>query len=152
MKKKLYLRPATIDDTELLFKWVNEPMVRQNSFSTAAITIEEHRAWYRNALAGDNVKIFVLMKDEKPIGQIRLTYRDQVWEIDYSVDANYRGNGYGNKLLELVEQELYDETELVGEVKSGNVASQKVFERQGYRRTARSEDDYYTYVKKVGAK
>ena len=152
MEERLFLRPATLDDVYLLFEWVNEPAVRQNSFNTDLIKFEEHESWYKNALSNDTVKIFILMKDGQPIGQIRLTAKGQAWDIDYSVDVSYRGNGYGNRLFELVEQELQKGTELIGEVKSSNVASQKVFERQGYQRTANDGGDYYTYIKKVGAK
>ncbi|KHM52665.1 hypothetical protein NZ47_03435 [Anaerovibrio lipolyticus] len=152
MEEQLFLRPATLDDINVLFEWVNEPAVRQNSFNTAIINFEEHESWYKNALSKDTTQIFILMKDGQPIGQIRLTAKGQAWDIDYSVDVNYRGNGYGGRLFELVEQELQKGTELVGEVKSSNVASQKVFERQGYQRMANSGEDYYTYIKKVGAK
>ena len=152
MEEQLFLRPATIDDVNLLFEWVNEPAVRQNSFNTSLIKFEEHESWYKNALSKDNVKIFILMKSGQPIGQIRLTAKEQAWDIDYSIDVSYRGNGYGNRLFELVEQELRKGTELVGEVKCSNIASRKVFERHGYKRTTNLESDYYTYSKKVGAK
>lgn len=39
-----------MDDCDLLFEWANYPMVRQNFFSTKAITYDEHVNWFRNIM------------------------------------------------------------------------------------------------------
>jgi len=41
-----YLRKAERRDADLLFQWVNEDLVRQNSFSTKEILYSEHIRWY----------------------------------------------------------------------------------------------------------
>ena len=103
---KLYLRSATMADVQLLFDWANDPAVRENSFSSAQIRYEEHEKWFATILASDAARLFILMKQEMPIGQIRLELREGAWRISYSVAALYRGRGYGRILLEMMENEL----------------------------------------------
>ena len=49
-----YLREAIIEDIDILCKWANDPLVRQNSFSTEKIRYEDHVKWFNRVLKGDN--------------------------------------------------------------------------------------------------
>jgi hypothetical protein len=48
---KLIFRRAKKEDCELIYKWANDPEVRKNSFSGAAITVENHQKWFESKLA-----------------------------------------------------------------------------------------------------
>ena len=148
MSENIYLRPATLDDAKLFFDWVNEPAVRKNSFNTNDIAWEEHLLWFQGALVNRDVRIFVMMNEDVPIGQIRLTLGDGFWEIDYSIDVRCRGRGYGSKILSLVEAELERDMKLRAEVKYSNLPSQKAFEKQGYNRQD-SGEGFYLYEKDI---
>ena len=42
----IFLREALQLDVELLYKWANDPIVRQNSFQTEEIPHDTHREWF----------------------------------------------------------------------------------------------------------
>lgn len=75
---KEYLREATKDDVDLLFKWTNDPAVRKNSFSSEKITYEEHTSWYRSLLENKNCKQYIYMCGDCPIGQIRIVQKEKM--------------------------------------------------------------------------
>lgn len=146
----LYIRNATKADMDLLYKWANDPIVRKNSFSTELIPYENHVLWFNRIMADPFVLQFVLMEDNTPVGQIRLNIEGKEAEIGYSIASEFRGKGYGHKILQLVANEVitnHPEIEkLVAKVKPDNIASNKLFKSEGfemeytcYTQTLRSE-------------
>lgn len=153
MEEKLYLRPATRDDLKLLFDWVNEPAVRQNSFNTRAISITEHSDWLESVLDDRDTKLFILQEDATPIGQVRLVRDTNVWQISYSIALPYRAQGYGKIILQLAENELihggHVGEKLYAEVKADNIASQCIFKKLGYSEVASQHNNAHGYTKDV---
>ena len=153
MEGNVYLRRADREDVELFFRWVNEPAVRENSFNTELIPWESHRKWFEKVLADDGVRIYVLMQDNLPVGQVRLVFEDSKWQISYSIMSAYRGQGYGKIILQLAENELIKDghagDNLFAEVKADNIASQRIFIRLGYREIACKRSDAHAYDKVV---
>lgn len=132
-----YLRSAAAADVDLLFQWANEPEVRSHSFSTAAITYEEHCQWFQRLLQDASRRQYIYMAGDIPVGQIRVQMQGERAEIGYSIDKAWRGRGYGKKMLLLLEQKLLSEQPeiriLTAKVKAGNVPSEHVFLKAGYR-------------------
>jgi len=129
----LKARPASVDDEELLLKWVNDPLVRQNSFNSEVIAPEEHRAWlYKRLRDPDNCSIYIVETAEGlPIGQVRFELTDDGWEIGFALDAVARGRGLGKNLLQAamkVFRQSISGALVFGKVKKDNLPSQKVFE------------------------
>lgn len=152
-KKCVYLRRADSDDVELFFKWANEPAVRANSFNMEPILWENHKTWFGKVLADGGTCMYVLMEDNLPVGQVRLALKDSKWQVSYSIDVSYRGRGYGKIILHLAENELardghVGET-LFAEVKTDNIASQRIFVKQGYREVVSEHSNAYAYVKVI---
>ena len=143
--EKLFLRRAEPEDMMPLYRWINEPSVRANSFRSEIISLEEHQRWFQKALDDPNVSIFIMMLDAQPIGQVRLTLDDNIQLIDYSIDVEHRKHGFGTLILSMVEQHCDQTLPLVGKVRLTNVASQKVFEKLGYERT--EAPDHFIYTK-----
>lgn len=147
---ELNLRSVQPEDMDLLYRWANDPVTRENAFHTEQIPYERHRQWFESALADETVVMYICMNQEKPVGQIRFNISDEQALISYSVDRDNRGCGVGTKLLMLAEIQLRDEFPRVrilkGEVKYGNIASMKAFERNGY---GRKEQEAYVEFKKV---
>ena len=145
--KKLILREAKEDDVELLFKWANDPVVRKNSFNESLIAYEDHVSWFDEILEDSTVCQFILIDGNIPIGQIRLNINNNEAEISYSIGAEFRGKGYGHKILQLmteVVQENYPEIKtLRAKVKQGNAASSKLFMSEGY------DLDYICYTREI---
>jgi len=134
---KVYLRDVIEQDKDLLFQWANDEMVRKNSFSTKAISYEEHCKWFDKMLQNENCIQWILQADEEPVGQIRLKLEGESAEIGYSICAEHRGEGLGKLLLRLANQRVQTDfpniKKLIAKVKPENIASQRAFEHCGYR-------------------
>ncbi len=135
--ENLVLRKADRADVDLLFKWANDPTVRNNSFRTNKITYEEHVNWFNNILRDSNTIQCILMKGDAPIGQIRLGIIGDRAEIGYSIAKEYRGNGYGHSIIQLVAEYVSinhpEINSLVAKVKPDNSASNRLFQSEGYK-------------------
>lgn len=139
---KLYLRKATENDVDILFKWANDEVVRKNSFCTEKIKYEDHLAWFDKLSKDSNRMQFILEQNDGDrinlIGQIRISLEENGTqaEIGYSVDSSYRGMGYGKQMLRMVAAELQRDypnlKRLIAKVKPNNVASYKAFIDTGF--------------------
>lgn len=136
-----YLRRATKEDRDLLFKWANDSLVRENSFSTAKISYEEHVNWYSDILNRDDCVQYICMDGDSPIGQVRIILKGNTAEIGYSICTEKRSHGYGRELLVLISEKVWEEfpdvEKIYGEVKPENFASQKAFSNAGYKESYR---------------
>lgn len=134
----LYLRRATMDDMDLLFKWANNPDVRKNAFNTEPIPYENHVAWFNKMMLNNSVIQYILCENDKELGQIRLNIENKAGVISYSVDESFRGKGFGTKMLAMIEEIIVlkkiQVSTLIGQVKYENKASAKAFVKNGYKR------------------
>lgn len=132
----VFLRNAEKDDMDLLFTWANDPIVRANSFNTDPIPYKSHVIWFRKMMEDATVHQFILMDEAIPVGQIRLNVEGDEAEIGYSVGSEFRGKGYGQKILQLIVDKITADypniKTLVAKVKPENIASNKLFESEGY--------------------
>lgn len=145
-KDKLSLREADIKDTELLFNWANEINVRTNSINQEAIIWENHLKWFTKKLNDSETKILILISEDKLLGQIRIDLVDSYWNIDYSIDNQFRGKGLGKEIVKLVLNK-YEDYKFKAIVKKQNKASIKVFANLGFKKEQIESDvfDYFKY-------
>lgn len=147
----LMLRNIREDDCDLLFKWVNDSEVREMAFNTNAVLYEDHKKWFYNKLNSKLTHIFIACVDGKPIGQIRIDLENDEGIICYSIDSNFRGQGYGSKVLKEIIKIVTDSdinvSKLIGKVKHNNIKSCKAFENAGYKRIERK--DYIEYYMEI---
>lgn len=118
-------RRASLTDTELLFKWANDPETRKNSFHSEPISHEEHVRWFQKKLDSPATLILIASLGETPnssaegtssmvtdlatfthphatpidVGLLRLKKEDNRLMISYSVAPDLRGRGLGYLLL-----------------------------------------------------
>lgn len=148
---KLRLRDIETTDMDLLFKWANDPTVRQNAFNTEPIPYENHRAWFARMLADKDIEQYILCDGEIPLGQIRLNVEDDKAVIDYSIDKEWRGKGLGVRMVLMAEEELKNKkTDVIysmAQVKYENTASARVFEKCGY--DAEKYEKYIEFTKRI---
>lgn len=134
---RVYLRDATEQDRDLLFQWTNDEEVRKNSFSMEKIAYKEHCRWFDKMMQNENCIQWILLADDEPVGQIRVSIEGESAEIGYSVSAERRGEGFGKLMLrqamERVRAEFPTIRKLIAKVKPENIASRKVFADNGYR-------------------
>lgn len=130
-------RRAVLADAQLLFDWVNEPGVRENSFDKNVITWSEHIKWFEGKLKEQNNSLILIFENNrKLIGQVRIDEQKDGLYIDYSVDVTERGKGYGGGMLAMIIQDIRTlfpkHKYLIAEVKKENVASLSVFKKLGF--------------------
>lgn len=132
----IYLRKADATDVDLLFEWANEPEVRKNSFNSELIDYSVHTKWFNKVLSSDNIEQFILMDDDTAVGQIRININEDEAEISYSIGAEFRGKGYGKRIVKELEEQIktsYPKIQkLIARVKPSNIASKRVFESEDY--------------------
>ena len=132
----IYLRSATLADIDLLYEWANDSVTRANSFNTGFIPYEDHKKWFLTLMQSTSSHQFILMDGEAPIGQVRLDVKDHEAEIGYSISKEFRGQGFGHKILRLLSEKVQEQfpeiRHLIAKVKPSNIASKKLFESEGY--------------------
>lgn len=151
---ELYLRKANKLDKKKTFEWFNDKLSRMNSFNSDEVSFEDHSNWFDATLENENRDLFICMDFMMPVGEIRLDYtKGNSAVISYMVDADARGEGYGKKMLSLVEKEAVkrfpEGITLYGEVKKDNIASVKTFEESGYTLSELSSESRAVYEKHV---
>lgn len=133
---KVYLRKVGWEDMDLLFTWANDRAVRENSFNIKEISYPEHKEWFNKCMDDQNVDIFILFLEDNPIGQVKLDYKDDIALISYSIDKNYRGQGYGRTaIMEIMKELMFNKPEILrvrAFVKNNNMASQRIFIENGF--------------------
>lgn len=131
-KDNLFLREASESDARLLFNWANDINVRKNAINEDLIIWENHVKWFNIKINNFETKIFILCDENKSFGQIRIDKIDSYWQIDYSIDNEYRGQGLGKKIVNLL-LEKFDLFTFRATVKKHNRASIAVFTKLGFK-------------------
>ena len=151
----MFLRPATMDDALSVLEWRNDETTRNNSFTKAIISKEDHLNWFKRKIEDGNCLMFILEDDGRAVGNVRLDITDDIGEISYMIAPDERGKGLGKKALELLRDtkevsSMVDSQKLrslVGFVNEGNIASAKCFEDNGYSRI--NAGDIRCYIKNL---
>lgn len=101
--KRVYLRPVSKNDAEMMLRWRNASHVAKNSYSQRRIGPAEHAKWMCSTLKDKTrlTYIIVLNKDRKPIGKIGLKNIDlsnKRAELEKLIgEADYRNKGYATE-------------------------------------------------------
>lgn len=93
---RVHLRPATLDDMRMVFKWRNDPFLVARGSSRLTVSWEVHQRWFTETINGDSRKMFIVQGDEQPIGQVRF---DRINQGGCVITAyllkEFTGKGYG---------------------------------------------------------
>lgn len=136
LAKTLHLRPATPADVRLLFEWANDPEVRAVSFDPGVIAWPGHERWFQAKLTSPQAVLLIAETSERqPVGVARFEIADGVATISLSIDAAFRGGGYGRQLIGKSSQQILDRPDVRAVrafIKPGNTASSRAFLAAGY--------------------
>ena len=95
----LSLRKVTKDDMGLLFKWVNDPVVRKWSFNKQPITLEEHECWFNEKYNDPSTIIWILEESAQPSGVVRFEKNTNRVLLNYLIAPEARGKKLASKML-----------------------------------------------------
>jgi RimJ/RimL family protein N-acetyltransferase len=123
------LRPATVDDSELLLVWRNDPAVRQASHDQSEIELHAHQIWVRESLENPNRKIFIAEMGDIPVGTVRSDFEDGTYKLSWAVAPEAREQGIGKHMVSMLAAQI--EGPIRAEVRIGNVASVRIAEHVG---------------------
>lgn len=141
------LRLCNEEDVDLIYEMANEPENRRNSFNYNLIKYDDHCRWFEKSLNDKNRSMYILKKNNLTIGQIRVDLENNRAMISYSIKKEFRGNGYANKILYLIQVEIKKRKEITileGLVKKNNIASRKAFLINNFQEY--EEENLYRYV------
>lgn len=131
----LRLRKVSIKDITQLYNWANEDVSRKNSINQEKISFATHYTWFAKQITDPNTEIFILNDSiDINLGQIRFV-RNSIgkWIVNYSIDKNYRKLGLGREILIMGMNQLSSEAEFEAVVEDKNLASQKIFNKAGFK-------------------
>ncbi len=127
------IREVTMNDAKLLFDWTNEPVTRQNSFNPELINWNTHVNWLNKRLEDSNYKIYILQKNNDPIGVVRFETTNQTI-IGITVASKMRGKGFGSEILKMACSKFLENSknDIFAYIKKDNVSSLKAFQKAGF--------------------
>jgi RimJ/RimL family protein N-acetyltransferase len=153
----LDLRQATKKDANFLWELRNDDLTRANSFNHDKVAWHDHLIWLDNTLRSD-VSWLLLAENacKDTIGQIRFDkVNDRTASVSFAIAADFRGKGYGRRLLEkglLYIQDMTLFAEITAFVQSRNDASLRLFDHVGFlQKTTKiiNEIEYVEFFKRI---
>lgn len=134
-------------DCNLSFALSNDSLVRTNSFNQNKIEYLSHCNWFAKTLTDNNILFFLVFVDETEaefIGQIRFKRESEISNecvISLSITEQFRGKHIAKEFLELGIIELHKSWKnintIIAKVKDENIASNKLFEKEGFKLVSR---------------
>lgn len=139
LDQEIRLRPAEGADCLTIWHWANDPDTRAASFDSQPIPWDRHQAWFAaETTAADTLFLVARDAEGDPIGQVRFNRHGLTAVTSISVDRQYRGRGYGSRLIRQAALAAFQRwpgiAELEAEVKTSNMRSLRAFERAGFQR------------------
>lgn len=133
----LRFRKALKSDSELYFKWVNDPLVREQSYNSNTVSWDEHQAWFLEKINHSDWHFYLFENFENNyVGQVRIQIIDlSNAVIGVSVDAFYRGMGCGLSMLQLATLDFsnsFPNILINAYIKQENLTSRTMFEKAGF--------------------
>jgi RimJ/RimL family protein N-acetyltransferase len=132
------VRPATMDDAELMLAWQRAPETRRFAHNPAAPERDTHFDWCRSRLADPETVLSIILHDEAPAGVLRLDRRaaedtagTRAFVVSILVAPERHQRGIGAATLALAHR-LEPDALLLADVLAENQASQALFRRAGY--------------------
>jgi RimJ/RimL family protein N-acetyltransferase len=132
----LNYRLATHEDSQLYFDWANDTDTRRQSFNSAPISLETHKAWFARKLADANALLLIFNNEaEEPVGQVRFERTIDEVIIGVSIDAHFRGQGLASELIKqgcTACRKQWGDITIHAYIKPDNQASVRSFEKAGF--------------------
>lgn len=139
---RVELRTIEEEDLPFLRNTLNDPTVRRYLYPRPPFNLEQEREYFENVVSDDENVNFLVTVDGEAAGTIGLMPADAVTgttEIGLFMAEGWWGEGYGTEAAELCTSYAFDERRLhrvIARVVAGNEASNRVWEKLGYRHEA----------------
>ncbi len=131
------LRPARMEDAQILFNWRNDPETRLASVHSDRVIWAEHLAWLKKQRA-----LLIAEYHGVPVGTVRIDGT----ELSWTVAPEHRGEGLGRQIVSLAMRL----GPTAARIKATNVASQKIAAAAGFRLAEDGELQVWRRVNRRG--
>ena len=130
------VREMTVKDMRRVWEIRNSPDIRKLSFDTKYIPFTTHKLWFMKLLSNRNNHCYVLEipqgKQLHIIGYIRYVFEKKSYTVSIAIDLEFREKGYGFYLLSQTLSTFTAKKTIVANIKKGNVASIRLFDKAGF--------------------
>ncbi len=149
---QIYLRPITVEDTDLVLSWRNDKKVVENFIYRKEITREEHLSWLENKVNKGLVIQFIICdkQTDKPLGSIYLqNFNESSRQAEEGIflgEEEAYGRGIGTEVAKLVLDYAFKNLKLhklTARVLSFNQGSRKMHEKAGYKQESYLKDELF---------
>ncbi len=132
---RVWLREATLEDSERVWRWRNDAETRRGSFDEREIPLDEHRQWFEATIQRGDRRLYVVLAGGVEAGVVRLDLEGSGALVSINIAPEWRGRGIGKTALTALAERAFGELglkQLVARVKARNVISRKAFEEAGF--------------------
>lgn len=131
------LRGASEADLQLLWRWANEPDIREVSFSSQPISWATHTSWFAAELdSQDSLLLMAIDSGGEPLGQVRFRRQSPRAVASITIARQFRRQGFGVRLIRRAARIALDRWPdvdcLEAEIKTANDASRRAFAAAGF--------------------
>ena len=141
MNEDIYLRPLTVEDSAISWRWRNDPSIWRYTGSRPdrEVTEEMEREWAAKVIADSSRMNFAICckVDNQYIGNVYIVnIHEEVGELGIFIgELSARGRGYGLQALRLLKQEAKSRgiDKIVIDVAKDNIAAIIVYLKSGAR-------------------
>jgi len=127
------------EDIVDVFKWRNDPIVRNGCFNQGEVSRDEHIKWFETKEKDPLVKFFIVKSDDNKIGVVRFEFNFQKTEAEISILLNpsFIGQGFGTKTIITAVNIIFDEVDSLkiinAHIRKDNSVSIKAFTKSGFK-------------------
>lgn len=131
---KIQIKKASLKDASFFYELRNEKTARKNFFNTSNIKYSDHLKWYKKKLKKKKtIFLIALIGNSRKIGTIRYDVGVIFANISINISKNFRGFGYGSKIIKKSEKFLKRKIIIISRIKKENKISLKIFKNNNYR-------------------
>lgn len=137
--EKILLKKATQKDCYDLWVWRNHPGARKWCFSKTKFDFKSHKSWFEKEMRDSKSKIYIAFNRKKEkIGQVRFRIDGKkLARINVNLNPEFFARNLGNKIIKKATEVFLKKNpqlkEIIAEIFGDNIASQKAFQKAGYR-------------------
>lgn len=138
------LNLATFEDMLFLFDLRNHPEVRRQSANQEIISLETHKAWYKDSLIKVDRYIYIFGSEEVSVGMGRADKNDDAYELSWAIHPDFQGKGFGKSLVNSL---INKHSPCLARIRKDNSASLHIAKKCGLK--IHKSDDKFVYLKSI---